>query len=560
MRYLLLLLVVGNILLFSATVEQMKNEKRYAFIIANGLVSETADDKAVASAKTLESFFKAKGFETVTAYNLDRAELIKTFRAFEKQVEPNGVIALVFSGRIVSYTGQSWMLPAAMNLEALNQLRLSAVSFNFLLTKLQSHSPRIMLGLIDGYYYGVKKNSTSADTILSSMSSIKEAGLLIKWNDTAKSSSFFPTFEKTVGNAEDDIAEIADKMARAGVYQRISEDDFYFNVPSKIMTPADKAWQRAAAKNSVVGYEAFLIAFPDSKYKQTATDRIAALNTKASGSAAGSAKKSQQSEAEKLRQAEAELKKQQEELARLKAAQGITVASVSGNTYYEPAEMVTIPEGVFLMGSETFANAKPVHMVKIVKPFKMSALEVSNKEYSAFLNATGTKYRKKELLKNESAAVAYVSWDEAKQYAEWLSKKSGKRYRLPTEAEWEYAARAGSDALYQWGDNPAMAPQFAWMAANAHGFVHSRGLLQPNAYGLFDMAGNVSEWCQDAATQDYSGASDISDKPVVDEDAMKIIRGGSYKSDGDSLSSSFRESNIPSYRSDAVGFRLVEEL
>ena len=329
------------------------------------------------------------------------------------------------------------------------------------------------------------------------------------------------------------------------------------------MTPVDKAWQRATAKNSVIGYEAFLIAFPDSKYKQAAAERIAAINAKKGSSAvgAGASTASAQQESEKLKEAEAKLKAQQEELARLKAAQGEpAVVQAEAAAYYEPAEMVTIPEGVFLMGSEAFDNAKPVHMVKIEKPFKMSALEVSNKEYTAFLKATGAAYRKKELLKNESAAVAYVSWEDAKRYAEWLSNKSGKHYRLPTEAEWEYAARAGSDALYAWGDNAALAPQFAWMAQNAHGFVHSRGLLQPNAFGLFDMAGNVSEWCLDSASPNYEGAPSEAGKAFDDEDAMKIIRGGSYKSEGKSLSPSYRESNIPTYRSDAVGFRLVESL
>ena len=212
------------------------------------------------------------------------------------------------------------------------------------------------------------------------------------------------------------------------------------------------------------------------------------------------------------------------------------------------------------MGSEQFENAQPVHMVKVEKPFKMSVFEVSNKEYGAYLKATGVQYRNKKLLQNESAAVAYVSWDDAKAYAAWLSQVSGKHYRLPTEAEWEYAARGGSNTPYAWGENAALAPQFAWMALNAHGFVHSRGLLQPNGYGLFDMAGNVAEWCLDAALPDYKGVPSVSDRAVVDQDAMKIIRGGSYKSSAESLSPYYRESNIPMYRSDTVGFRLVESL
>jgi len=550
MRFLFLLLTVGNILLFSATVEQMKSEKRYAFIIANGLVKETGDDKAVVSAKGLEAFLKAKGFQTITAYNLDRADLIKTFRAFDKKLEPNAVIVLAYSGRIVTYDGQTWMLPAAMSLEGLDQLRLAAVSFNFLLTKLQSHRPRITMGLIDGFYYAAAKNDTDADQILSSMKGIKEKNILLQWNAKAHSSDFFGRLAKAVGNEEDDIAIVAEKLERSGTGQSISEEDFYFNVPSKILTPADKAWQRAASKNTALGYEAFLIAFPDSKYKQSAQERIAAITAKQQQ--AQTAPKTEADGASAARITPAVQASAKQEKTEAKKA--------SKPVFYEPAEMVTIPEGVYLMGSELFENTKPVHMVKVEKPFKMSAFEISNKEYGAFVKATGMQYRNKKLLKNESAAVAYVSWENAKAYAEWLSRMSGKHYRLPTESEWEYAARGGSDKLYAWGDNAALAPQFAWMALNAHGFVHSGGLLQPNAYGLFDMAGNVAEWCLDAAMPNYEGAPSMSDRAVADEDAMKVIRGGSFKSQGVLLSPYYRESNTPTYRDDAVGFRLVESL
>lgn len=544
MRFLFLLLTLGNFLLFAATVGQMKSEKRYAFIIANGVTSETGDDKVVISAKGLETFLKAKGFETVTAYNLDRAELIKTFRAFDRRVQPNAVIVLAYAGRSVTHDGQTWMLPAAMSLEGLEQLRLSAVSFNFLLTKMQSRAPRITVGLFDGFAYSAAKNSTDADRILSSMKGIKEIDLLVSWNARAKSSNFFPQLAKTVGGVEDDIAMIADNLERADIRQAIAEEDFYFNVPDKILTPEDKAWQRTVNKNSVLGYEAYLIAFPDSKYKQTAQERIAAINAKQAADLAA-AKAQTQAAAQAGPTGAAEKTGEKEEVKVV---------------FYEPAEMVTVPSGVYLMGSEQFENAKPVHTVNVEKPFKMSAYEVSNKEYAAFVKATGMKYRHKKLLENESAAAAYVSWEDAKAYAAWLSGVSGKEYRLPTEAEWEYAARAGSDTFFAWGDNTALAPQFAWMAVNAHGFVHSRGLLQPNAFGLFDMAGNVAEWCIDAVTPNYRGAPSFSNRAVVDENATKIIRGGSYKSEGEALSPSYREGNLPTYRSDTVGFRLVQSL
>jgi len=579
MRKLIVFFVIGYACLFSATVEQMKSEKRYAFVIANGTVSETRDDGVVRDALKLADFLTSKGFQTTTAYNLDRSELIKTFRTFDKEVEPNAVIAVVYAGRAIAYDAQTWMLPAGMKLEGLDQLRLAAVSLNFFMTKLQRHTPRITLGMIDGYPYTGKKNTTDADAVIRSFAANKESDLLVHWNNTPQASGIFPQLVQTVGSKTEGLEPVAEKLADSGVVSRVSKAGFYFNVPQQIMTPVDEGWARAVAKNSVVGYEAFLIAFPDSKYKQTAIDRIEALNgvraetvANAAASQTLNASLAQEQElrqkAEALKKMEAELKAQQEALERLKAEQAALAMqtlppeqqSESSAEYVEPAEMVTIPAGVYLMGSESFENAKPVHMVTVEKPFRMSAFEVGNKEYAAFLKATDTKYSKKKLLKNESAAVAYVSWEDANRYAEWLSRMTGKHYRLPTEAEWEYAARGGSDTMYAWGNNIALAPQYAWMAVNAHGFVHSRGLLQPNAYGLFDMAGNVAEWCIDAATPNYTGAPSISNRAVIDADAMKVIRGGSFKSSGEALSPSYRESNIPTFRSETVGFRLVESL
>ncbi len=561
MRFLILVLMMSVSLLFAATVEQMKSEKRYALVIANGLVSETTEDKAVASAQALVSFLKSKGFKTVTAFNLDRGELIKTFRTFDREVSPDAVVMIVYSGRMIVHDAQAWILPAGMKLEGLPQLRLAAVSFDFLLQKLQRHTPRVSLGVVDAFRYGSTPNTTDAEHILEATRDVKEADRLVHWNGSTASSPFFGQLIRTAGNGHDDMDGLADKLSKAGVNCRIAAADFYFNVPTELQMPVDKAWQRAEAKNSAVGYEAFLIAFPDSAYKQSAISRIDALQAKAKRSAAEKGTVSEKNK--ELQKVEAELKAQQEALARVKAEQealaegSAAEKTATGPLFYEPSEMVTLPEGVFMMGSNYFANSKPLRRVTVKAGLKMSAYEVSNKAYSAFLKATGTKYRKKKLLENESAAVAYVSWEDATHYAAWLSQVSGKHYRLPTEAEWEYAARAGSDTLFAWGDSAANAAQYAWMATNAHGFIHSRGLLQPNAFGLFDMAGNVAEWCQDGATADYKSAPSKAENVSSGNGAMKIVRGGSITSKGEELSPFYRDADKPALRSETVGFRLV---
>lgn len=580
MRLFLAFFLLASSWLFSATVEQMKQEPRHVFIVANGLQNEMDEDKLVQSAKKAERYFASKGFKITIAYNLDRAELIKRFRAFDKSVRQNGVVAVVYAGRLITYNSQTWVLPADLKLESLDQLRLSAVSLNFILNKLQRHSPRVTFAVVDGYRYTGKENKTDAKRIVTSLAGVKETDSLVHWSKGMRDSGMLRLLVKQAGRSTESIESIAKGLSKSGVLSRVAVPDFYFNVPSSILSPLDKAWKRAEAKNSIVGYEAFLIAFPDSKYKQTAIDRIDVFNARqkaAQGTVAAATanrldatlkrERELKAKSEALQKMQAELKAQEAALAVLKAEQAKARSEINEETsapvvpvYLEPEEMVTIPTGVYLMGSEKFENAQPVHMVTVEKAFKMSAVEVTNKAYSLFIKATGTKYRKKKLLKNEYASVSNVSWDEANRYAKWLSTVTGKHYRLPTEAEWEYAARGGSDEEFSWGENAALAPQYAWMSRNARGFIHSGGLLQPNGFGLFDMAGNVAEWCIDAAMPDYKSAPSVSNRVVVDPDAMKVIRGGSFKDEGDALAPAFRNSNIPTFRSDTVGFRLVEIL
>lgn len=574
MRHIGLIVFLGLTLLQGMSVSQMKQESRYALIIANDLQYATEDVSAVQMGMRMGEFFTKKGFKVTEAFNLDRTAMIKSFRAFEKKMPDNGVLSVIYCGRTLTYDGEVWLLPAAMELESLKQLRLSALNLNQLLSQLQGHAPRVTLTLIDGYQYGNHQNDTNGLSIVNALKLMTKMDTIAHWSTKNKVSGFLPAVMMSIDNHEEDMTALTERLRGIGGLAYVAVSDFYFNVPDKISSPVDKAWQRAFEKQSVVGYEAFLIAYPESKYKQKAIDGIERLNAKkaANVSLVTSAEVSR-TQAE-LKAAEAKLQAQKQELTRLKALQAdqskqAALAEETTETvvpeeitplFYEPEVMVTLSENVFLMGSDRFDNTMPVHVVKVTQPIKISAYEVTNKEYAAFLNATGKKYRKKKYLNNETAAVVYVSWNDAQAYASWLSEMSGKLYRLPTEAEWEYAARGGSDTLYSWGDNPTLAAQYAWMKNNAHGFIHSGGLLQPNAFGLFDMAGNAAEWCLDAISSDYKNAPSSAEKYVEDELAMKVIRGGSYKDGREQLSPTFRNSNIPTVRSADVGFRLVEQL
>jgi formylglycine-generating enzyme required for sulfatase activity len=276
-------------------------------------------------------------------------------------------------------------------------------------------------------------------------------------------------------------------------------------------------------------------------------------------------------------------------------------------------EMVPIPGGEFLMGSPAEEPKRgddegPQHLVKLA-PFWMGKYEVTWDEYDQFAFSLDLKKKKREGVdpagqpETEKKAdavtrptppyadetfgfgrkgqpVICITHHAAMEYCRWLSEKTGKVYRLPTEAEWEYACRAGTKTAYTFGDDPAQVGDFAWYVENAEK-PQPIGKKKPNPWGLFDMHGNVAEWCLDHYVPDFYKQF-AADKPVAGPVALPtakeysyVARGGSWDDDADRLRSAARRGSNPEWsvqdpqrpqsiwwHTDAtfVGFRLVRPL
>jgi formylglycine-generating enzyme required for sulfatase activity len=230
-------------------------------------------------------------------------------------------------------------------------------------------------------------------------------------------------------------------------------------------------------------------------------------------------------------------------------------------------EMVVIPAGRFRMGDiqgKHGNDEQPVRTVVIQRPFAMSRHEITFDQYDAFAKATGRTLPDDEGFGRGRQPVL-VSWNDAVAYAEWLSGQTGGRYRLPTEAEWEYAARAQSETTYWWGN--AVIPGLA----NCRG-CGSRwdakqpapvGSFKPNQFGLYDTSGNVSEWVRDCQHENYQGApvdGTAWEEANGGDCGRRVVRGGSWFRAHDWARSSHRFSNRPSFSGNAVGFRVVREI
>lgn len=222
--------------------------------------------------------------------------------------------------------------------------------------------------------------------------------------------------------------------------------------------------------------------------------------------------------------------------------------------------LVEIPAGSYYMGSngegENFDEA-PVHKVNITHAFKMGRTEVTNAQYEMFRPEHRKLRGKNNVSLNDDDAVVNVSYQDAVDFCKWLSVKEGKQYRLPTEAEWEYACRAGTYTLYYTGDGlPASMCRNQVVARDYKPVSLRVGQTEPNSFGLYDMHGNVEEWCSDWYGR-YSAVEQTD--PVGPMDGLyRVTRGGSHHTPVEYLRSANRMAMIPEDRQSLTGFRVVQ--
>lgn len=266
----------------------------------------------------------------------------------------------------------------------------------------------------------------------------------------------------------------------------------------------------------------------------------------------------------------------------------------------ECPELIVVPVGEFMMGSPlTEAKAGegegPQHRVKIAKPFAVGKYEVLLKEFEAFVKATDYKvgedcfvwdgrawksqqgsFRSVGFPQTENHPVTCISWVDAQAYVAWLARTSGKSYRLITEAEWEYVARAKTSTRYYFGDDADDLCTFAnvadqtgkaryrqWVAVDcSDGHVHTApaGSFKPNGFGLYDVHGNISEWVQDCYAPGYQDAPSDGSASKATDCQSRVFRGGSWIGHPKVLRSASRLRRSPDARYSSIGFRVAREL
>ena len=211
-------------------------------------------------------------------------------------------------------------------------------------------------------------------------------------------------------------------------------------------------------------------------------------------------------------------------------------------------EFKLIPAGTFIMG-----EGDEAHEVTLTRTFKMGVHEITQAQYEQVMKNNPSKF------KGADHPVEMVSWDEAVEFCRRLSevpagKAAGNVYRLPTEAEWEYACRAGTATRFSFGDEERNLAEYGWYHANSDSKTHPVGAKQPNAWGLHDLNGNVWEWCSDLIDKDY-----MYDPPKLRDPILNVCRGGAWNGYAHDCRPTSLTLVTPGFSKDFVGFRVVRE-
>jgi formylglycine-generating enzyme required for sulfatase activity len=251
--------------------------------------------------------------------------------------------------------------------------------------------------------------------------------------------------------------------------------------------------------------------------------------------------------------------------------------------------MIVVPDGSFTMGAppvisnekeEAYNGESPQHEVTIAKPFAVSRFEVTFDDWDVCVaygacppakisdsdsdlcvgNGDCPRAKSSDFGRGPRPLIK-VTWGEAKGYVAWLSSMTGRTYRLLSEAEWEYAARAGTQTAYSFGEEKALAGEYAWYEANADFQAHPVGEKGANKFGLYDMHGNVEEWVEDCDHDDYNDApADGSAWMGAGNCYSRMVRGGGWGDTLWAIRSAYRTSHNVDDRSEYVGFRVARTL
>ncbi len=576
LKVLPVLALVGLIASADAALGQLiapQRSLRTALVIGNGAYAEAPIPTAVEGARSVADVLRLGGFKLVYLENARRDEIEYGLETFAQALEEGAAGFVFYAGHAVQYQGRNYLVALDSNIAKADDVKSEAIDVDLLLDPLlvarspgsvvildasrnnpwQQRLPgnlrglaapepvrniSIMTSAAPGKVVG---SSPQADSVFTAqlVQAMKRGGL-----------GFDAVFSRTksavnrINGSEQVPWESSPPPADLVIIEATAATS-----PTKAADAVELGfWDTIKNSSTTADFQAYLSAYPDGQFTAIARAKLAQLQPKPADSSA---------------QRQAPGQEQAIDPAAAPAPQVDPVAAFAPIRDCPACpELVLLPAGAAAIGStEGFAFESPVHDVTIGKAFYIGRREVTFEEWDACLSEGGCQYRPGDRgLGRGLNPVSDLDWNDAKTYLAWLSRKTGKSYRLPTEAEWEYAARAGTKTIYYWG-NKLEKDRANCTDCNTSPInkVIATGTFPANPFGLFDMAGNAAEWVEDCWADNYKAAPKDGSAYTKSNCRERVLRGGSFNNDARFVRTAARFKYDFDVRYYTNGFRVARE-
>ena len=493
MKQLILVFIAIHILLF----ESVAQEKRIALVIGNAAYNQGSLKNPVNDANLMETTLKQIGFTVIKRTNATKAQMEQAVRQFSENLGYYNVALFFYAGHGMQAAGVNYLIPVDAKLAKESDLKYEAVPVNFVVEEFEQYPRNTNIVILDAC-----RDNPMASWARSGARGFKAV------NPSMGTIIAFATAEgSTASDGEGSNGLFTSKLVKQMQVPQPIESVFK-NTRVEVVN-ATNGNQRPQEWSMLTGNFQFVGGTPITQTQLMDNIKI----------------------------------------------ESNSVVSINGaeSSSITDSNVVYIDGGTFTMGSATGLSDETTHIVNLGS-FSMMKYEVTFAQYDAFCEATGKTKPSDEGWGRGNMPVINVSWHDANDFAKWLSQKTSKKWRLPTEAEWEFAAKGGLNYLYVGSNN---IDEVAWHSRNSGSKTQSIGQKKPNGFGLYDMTGNVWEWCSDWYSNDYYNKSPVSNPQGPDSGSYRVLRGGSWYNIETNCRIAFRYNNFPDNKRNYIGFRLV---
>jgi formylglycine-generating enzyme required for sulfatase activity len=545
--------------------------RRVALVIGNGSYPQSPVGSLPADARAFADVLRDDGFDVVYAENARRAEMEAAIGVFTRKLGWGVTAVVYYGGHAVQYQDRNFLLAIDSKIATEADVRTEGIDIDLILDPLIVSRPAGCVVILDA----ARKNSWQqivSGRVRGLAHQPPIQGLTVIYpvaagevvGDVPRSANLFAVelikSVKVPGLSFKEVfRRVRTAVAQATRDQQIpsesspSPDDLVISstrktaaTPAQPVRAADPVelgfWDTIKRSDNPADFKAYLDSYPDGPFAVIARARLEQIEAKAATRTPAPAPPPAAPQPP--------------------AASQPAASQAAIRDCPQCPEIVLIAAGAFEMGStEMFDFEAPVHQVSIRKPFYIGRREVTFEEWDVCIAEGGCKQRPDDRGMGRARRPAIdLDWDDAKGYTAWLSQKTGHTYRLPSESEWEYVARAGSTTTYPWGKTVDKDK------ANCIGCTTDplkkavdTGTFKPNAFGIYDMTGNAAEWVEDCWNDNYRGAPADGSAWTKPQCRERVLRGGSFNNDPRYLRSAARFKYDHDVRFYTNGFRVVRE-